>query len=229
MKNKAGLCVVAGAGPGMGYAIAKRFAGEGYDIVLLARNGAALQAAADSLRAISPAGVAFKGISVDLTDADDIARVFETIRTTMGEPNVLVYNAARWHETPTMEIDPKTFTADLALSVTGGLACAQQVYPAMQARGTGSMLFTGGGLALYPQFGVRVASLAAGKSGLRALVIALQAELESQGIRVGTVTIAGTVAAGTPFDPDQIAKAFWELHTNPLTPVEIVFDGKSQR
>jgi NAD(P)-dependent dehydrogenase (short-subunit alcohol dehydrogenase family) len=92
--------------------------------------------------------------------------------------------------------------------------------------GSGSLLFTGGGLALAPQFGAGVTSLVAGKAGLRGFVHALHAELAGQGIRVGTVTVAGTVSPGTPFDPDRIAERFWALHTQADGPVEIIHDGK---
>lgn len=59
----------------------------------------------------------------------------------------------------------------------------------------------------------RYASLALGKAGLRSLAFSLHEELKDAGIHVATVTIAGFVEAGTHFDPDKIADAYWELHT----------------
>ncbi|MBC7995950.1 MAG: SDR family NAD(P)-dependent oxidoreductase [Rhizobacter sp.] len=217
------LCVVAGAGPGLGLAIARRFAAEGHDIALIARNGSALETAAAALR---QGGVRASGFACDLTNAGDIARTFDEIRVALGDATVMVYNAARWNQVPAMSIAPDEFAADLALAITGGLACAQQVYPRMRAAGCGSLLFTGGGLALAPQYGAGVTSLVAGKAGVRGFVYALHAELAGQGIRVGTVTVAGIVAPGTPFDPDQIAQRFWELHSQSDGPVEIIHDGK---
>ncbi len=218
------LCVVAGAGPGMGLAIARRFALEGFDLALLARNASALDAA---VQALSRTGVRAISVAVDLASPDDVSRAFAVIRDTLGDPSVMVYNAARWQTVPAMTIDPGTFTADLSLSITGALACAQQVVPAMREASVGSLIFTGGGLALYPQYGAGMASLTAGKAGLRAMVYALNGELQPDGIRVATVTIAGTVAPGTAFDPDLIANTFWSLHADPSGPVEIVFDGKA--
>lgn len=217
------LCVVAGAGRGLGFAIARRFAAEGHDIALIARNGPALETEAAALR---QAGVRATGFACDLTNAGDIARTFDEIRVALGEVTVMVYNAGRWNQAPAMSIPPEEFDADLALAITGGLACAQQVYPRMREAGSGSLLFTGGGLALAPQFGAGVTSLVAGKAGLRGFVHALHAELAGQGIRVGTVTVAGMVAPGTPFDPDRIAQRFWDLHTQSDGPVEIIHDGK---
>jgi NAD(P)-dependent dehydrogenase (short-subunit alcohol dehydrogenase family) len=218
------IVVVAGAGPGMGYAIARRFVREGFDIALLARDMAALQEAAHTLRQF---GINAIGVAVDLTSVEDLERAFSDIRQQLGEPSVLVYNAAKWHQVAAMEMPPAAFTADLSLSITGALACAQQVYRAMKAAGAGTMLFTGGGLALNPQYGVGVSSLTAGKAGLRGFVYALHGELAPLGIRVGTVTIAGMVAPDTHFAPDKIAEAYWQLHSEAQSQVEIVFDGKA--
>ena len=97
----------------------------------------------------------------------------------------------------------------------------------MIAAGRGSILFTGGGLALDPTGWLAAASLAIGKAGLRSLAQTLHAELAPKGIHAGTVTVAGAIAPGTPFDPAHIADAFWSLHED--TPgafrPEIVFKG----
>ena len=97
----------------------------------------------------------------------------------------------------------------------------------MFAAGNGSIIFTGGGFALHPGYGVGMSALSAGKSALRALGYALHGELSEADIHVGTVTIAGTVATNTPFDPDRIAEYYWNLHMQPRSrwATEVVFDG----
>jgi short-subunit dehydrogenase len=210
----------------MGYAIARRFAREGFDIALMARNAQALARAAADLRQL---GVRAQGFSADLSRPADIVRACADVRAAMGDADVMVYNASRWNAVPAMAFDPDEFNADLSLNITGALVCAQQAHPAMRARGGGSLLFTGGGLALQPHTGAGVASLTAGKAGLRALVSALHAELAGQGLRIGMVTITGSVAAGTAFDPDTIAESFWQMHTDGLAPVEIIFAGDGHR
>lgn len=219
------LCVVAGVGPGMGLAIAQRFAAEGHALALLARSEEQIGRYAAALS--EEYGVNAGAYPADLADPDAIAAVFAEIRADMGDPEVLIYNAARWQAVPAMELAPDTFARDLSLSVVGALACAQQVSAAMQ-QGGGSLLFTGGGLALYPQYGKGVASLTAGKSALRGLVYALAGELAPAGVHVATVTIAGTVAPGTAFDPSRIADAYWALHAQPpgAWQTEWIFDGK---
>lgn len=208
------LCIVAGVGPGMGLAIARRFARAGFAVALIARDPVALTRYADDIHAI---GVKAEGFPADLSDLAQITSAFAAIRSSLGDPEVMVHNASVWREAATMALPPETFARDLTLSATSALACAQEVYPAMKAAGRGSMLFTGGGLALRPEFGKGVASLTAGKSALRGLVHAMAGELAPEGVHVATVTIAGTVAPGGPFDPDLIAEHFLALHEEPDT------------
>ena len=90
------------------------------------------------------------------------------------------------------------------------LAAAQWALPAMRGRARGTLLFTGGGLALEPKPGLASASL--GKAALRSLALSLGAELAPAGIHAATVTICGFVRADTPLDPERVAEAFWDLH-----------------
>jgi short-subunit dehydrogenase len=218
------LAIVVGVGPGMGIAIARRFAKEGYGIGLVARDQAKLDGYVADLAGL---GVEACGRSADICDLEALRAALDDIRAALGPATVLVYNGARWHEQKAMAIDPVTFNRDLALCCTGALASAQHVYPDMKNAGRGTLLFTGGGLALHPRFGANVSSLTAGKSALRGLAYAMAGELEPEGIHVATVTIAGTVAEGTAFAPDIIAEHFWRLHVQErgTWATEIVFDG----
>jgi NAD(P)-dependent dehydrogenase (short-subunit alcohol dehydrogenase family) len=80
----------------------------------------------------------------------------------------------------------------------------------MRRAGRGTLLFTGGGLALGPKPGLAAASL--GKAALRSLALSLAGELAPEGIHAATVTVCGFVQPGTPLSPDRVAQAFWELH-----------------
>jgi hypothetical protein len=63
-------------------------------------------------------------------------------------------------------------------------------------------------------------SLSLGKAGVRALAQLLDKAYGPAGLHVATVTITGAVAAGTAFDPDEIAEHYWHLHTQPPEPWE---------
>ena len=218
------VCIVMGVGPGIGFAIAKRMAAtdRGYHVALVARRRDTLEGYQASLASAGGSASVHPG---DLSSASDVQRVVADITAHHGPCALMCYNAGVWNEATAMAVSTDTFARDLNLCVTGALAAAQQVHPGMKAAGKGTMLFTGGGLALFPEYGATVPSLTAGKSALRGLVLYMAANLATDGVRVGTVTVCGTVAPGTPFDPDLIAQRFDDMATGKITDVESKFDG----
>jgi len=219
------LCIIAGFGPGMGFAIARRFAREGYDLALLSR-----RPDRTLLGELVQFGTQAVAYPADLANTKSIRDVIAEIRTDMGPADVLVYNAAAWNEAPPLAMWAEDFMTDMALCIGGAYACAQAVVPDMKARGAGVILLTGGGLALQPAYGTNVLSLVAGKSGLRGLGLALHEALKPQGIHVAMVTIAGTVAPGSAFDPDRIARHYLDLAQQPASgwTREIIFRGEAE-
>ena len=197
------LTAIIGAGPGMGRAIARRFGRAGHRLAVFARGNAAAEAAALQAEGFDATGATL--------DAGDPAAV-QAALTALGLVQVLVYNATAVTTAKPMALAPAQLAADLAVSVGGVLAAAQAVAPGMVAAGGGSILLTGGGFALRPM--AALASLGMGKAALRNLAFSLAEELAPQGVRVGTVTILGMVAPGTPFAPEAIAEAFFALHAD---------------
>jgi len=222
--NDDGSCIVAGVGPGLGRALARRFARAGFQVAMLARDRERLAGIADE---IAREGGSAHGFGCDLTVEDDIRTAIARVGETLGPPSLLIYNASVWNPTAAMDFAPADFQRDLFLDVTGALVAAQAVVPAMRAAGRGTLIFTGGGLALKPSMGTEVPSLATGKAALRAFAHALAGELAPQGVRVATVTVAGTIAPGTAFDPERIADTFFEVYAKPGEPsaVEVKFTG----
>ncbi len=204
------VCAIVGFGSGVSLAVARRFGREGSALALLARRAEAVEAHAADLRS---AGFAARSFAADAADKPSVQHAFAQIYEQMGEPDVLVYNAALLREGQPSELDSEVLIQDFRVNVAGALLCAQQVIPAMRTQQRGTILFTGGGLALQPM--AQYASLSLGKAALRNLCYSLGQELEPHNIQVATVTIAGFVQPGTHFDPDRIADAFWSLHTQP--------------
>jgi NAD(P)-dependent dehydrogenase (short-subunit alcohol dehydrogenase family) len=217
------LVIVAGAGPGVGAAIAHRFAAEGFRAALIARDRDRL---AELAASIVKAGGSAAHYVADLSDHAATRAVLAAITADHGSPTVLIWNAAVWAASPALALDPAEFDRQLRLGLTSALAGVQTVAPSMVAGGGGSFLITGGGLALAPQYGTAVPALTAVKSAVRGFVHASAAEFADRGLRLGTVTIAGQVARGGPFDPSRIADAFWTMHNSATPTVEVVFDGR---
>jgi NAD(P)-dependent dehydrogenase (short-subunit alcohol dehydrogenase family) len=198
-----------GTGPGNGLATAERFAREGFRVVLSARNVAKTQALAERLKA---AGHSVEVRAVDSANPASIAALIADVEKQFGGIDVLHYNAASMREAPLDQQPAATFNDDLAVNVGGALVAAQAVAPGMTKRGAGSILLTGGGLALYPNAGY--VSLSIGKAGIRALALALFDSLKEKGIHIATVTVAAFVAPGTK-EADGVGEQFWQLQNQP--------------
>jgi len=115
--------------------------------------------------------------------------------------------------------------AAYAVDVIGAIVVAQVAAPAMRAAGFGTILVTGGGFADHPVPALATVSL--GKAALRSAATMLGADLEPDGIRVATLTIAGQIVAGTSFEPERIAERYWEVvHGDDPWQAEFRFTGE---
>lgn len=201
------ICAIVGFGTGVSMGVARAFGKQGYTLALLARNPSKL---ADNAQALQAEGYAAQTFAADAGDETSLIQAFTQIRTQLGDPEVLIYNAALLKQDSVMNLSISDLVQDFKVNVTGAVASMQQVIPAMQQQKHGTILLTGGGLALYPS--PQLISLGIGKAAIRHLALSLADELKADGIHIATVTICGTVAPGTKFDPDKIAQVYWQLH-----------------
>lgn len=229
--SEAGGAVIVGAGPGLGMALVRRFASAGLPTSFVARRAAAVE---DYARQLSAEGLEATGHVGDAADPASLTAVFEAVRATQGDPQVLVYNAAIIEPsrfvTPSGIAEAKYANApgwrahgepvgfdylvdSFRANVAGALHAAQMVAPAMISRGQGTILLTGGVLAFGPWIEWGAVSL--GKAALRSLGHSLFKELEPHGVQVAVVAIHGTMARGTPYDHDAVADAYWRVHGRP--------------
>jgi NADP-dependent 3-hydroxy acid dehydrogenase YdfG len=200
--------VVIGAGAGIGQAVARRFAREGQPVALVARTKETVSAGAEALAAL---GVRALPLTADAADETALRAALDSAAAELGEPEVVVYNAAVIRPDTVGELPLREHLDTYAVNVLGALTAAAHTLPAMARRGRGTFVVTGGMPEMKPQY----ASLSLGKAGVRALVELLDAEYGPSGVHVATVTVRGVVAPGTAFDPDDIAEHYWRLHTQP--------------
>jgi NADP-dependent 3-hydroxy acid dehydrogenase YdfG len=186
------LAVIIGAGPGIGTAVARRFAAEGYEIGLVARSRATLDAAS----------AAVAGAATALADASDEAELKAALDM-LGTPEVLVYNAGLIRPDRPGQLTHTEHQHAYAVNVLGALTAVAHVAPRMAS---GTVLITGGMPVPIPSY----TSLSLGKAGVRALTEILAAEYPH--LHVATVLVAGDVLPG---DPERIAGEYWRLHSQP--------------
>lgn len=225
MASSTPVTLVIGMGPGLSAALAERFAAGGHAVAGFARNP---DRSADLAAKMAARGQQLVLSAVDAGDFAALASGIARVEAELGPIEVLIYNAYRATFALPGKVPPEELMADTRVNVGGALASVQAVLPGMQARGRGTILLTGGGLALDPTGWLPAASLAVGKAGVRSLALTLNKELAASGIRVATVTIAGTIAPDTDFAPELIAEAYWQLHSTPgALPGERVYDGST--
>ncbi|MEU7295852.1 SDR family NAD(P)-dependent oxidoreductase [Streptomyces exfoliatus] len=200
--------LIIGAGPGIGQAVARRFAREGLPVALIARTKETVLAAAES---VGSPGVRAIPLIADATDETALRAALDTAAGELGEPDVVVYNAAVIRPDAVGELPLRDHLDTYAVNVLGALTAAAHLLPGMARRGRGTFVVTGG----MPEMKSRYVSLSLGKAGVRALVELLDAEYGPSGVHVATVTVGGPVAPGTAYDPDDIAEHYWRLHTQP--------------
>jgi NAD(P)-dependent dehydrogenase (short-subunit alcohol dehydrogenase family) len=200
--------IIVGVGPGIGAAVARRVAREGLAVGLIARREATVDAVLEDLGDAN----AF-GATADVTDEDGLRRTLDEVINRFGTPELVVYNAALVRRDTIGELTARQQLDAWAVNVVGAITTVAHVAPGMVTAGGGTIVMTGG----MPEPDPELISLSLGKAGVRALVELLDQAYRPRGLHVATVTIAGAVAAGGPYDPDDIADQYWRLHQQPAT------------
>lgn len=218
------VAVVLGVGPGLGAAVAHRFAREGFVVGLMARSSEQLTQIQSE---IEQSGGKALSVTVDATEAASVKAAFEQVRSQFGSPEVFVYNAGAFKMAGILELTPDQFESSWKVNCFGAFLAVQQVLPAMVERGRGTILLTGATAAVRGS--AKFAALAVGKFGLRALAQSLAREFGSQGIHVAHIIIDGMI--NTPrvramasereehslLSPEAIAQTYWQLYQQDAT------------
>jgi NAD(P)-dependent dehydrogenase (short-subunit alcohol dehydrogenase family) len=198
-----------GAGPGVGASVVRRFGREGFRSTLIARGGTLGQLAAE----LRSDGLQVDTVLADIADLDGYRATLERIFRASGAPGIVVYNAALPDPGEILDTTIGRLRTAYDVDVLGAVVAAQVAAPVLRTVGGGTLLFTSGGFADHPV--PALATLSIGKAGLRAAATLIAAGVQEDGIHAATITIAGVVARGTPFDPDDIAELFWAAHADP--------------
>lgn len=214
------VVVVVGAGPGVGASVARRFGEAGYDVALLARTAPALKELADRLEA---EGITAGWTRVDVADADALTEAITASGRREGRIDVLHFNLSTFRQADPLQLSADELLEDVRRGVAALLTAAQAARPFMSAGGR--VTATGSMAADRPS--AAAASLGVQKAALRNLVRSLDTALRPDGIRAVSVTVNGTLAVGTAFDPGRVADAIYAAATRPDDgwSDEVAFDG----
>ena len=215
---------------GVGGAIAQKFAKEGFLVVLTTRNAANASALEQAINAQGGTGTI---VELDLVSPASIAKAFTTVRETVGDPDVLIYNAGYLEgrdlppEKELLEHIPvDMFDTAQHIASRGPFLVAKEVLPAMRARGAGSFFFSNNASSLRGRKRLTGQSLYYPRVMMRTLAQVLTEEYSEHGVHVANVVIDGLIdSPGTRalpraqqhpdavMNPVKIAEAFYYLHT----------------
>ena len=216
------VAVVVGAGPGLGAALAQRFARAEMNVAMAARNVSKIETLASEFSGIVHRTIA---IACDATQEDEVKALFRRVHAELGGPGLVVYNAGAFVRKGLLDTTAEEFERCWRVGCLGGFLVGREAARAMLARNAehkGTIIFTGATASL--RGGALFHNLAVGKFGLRALAQSMAREFQPHGIHVAHVVIDGQIASELPghsaaergkdavLDPAAIAETYYQLH-----------------
>ncbi len=196
------VCLVIGAGAGIGGTVGLRFAREGYHAVLCRRTN---EEGLNKLKgAIRDAGGEASGVILNAVEEGSIEHVVEQTESEVGPIEVLVFNLGAQTGTHSLEdTSLKDFELGWRMATFALFRTAKATLPRMAQRGHGTMIVTSATAAMRGNAGQ--SSHASAMSARRMLCQSLNAEYGPRGIHVAHVLVDGLVDA-----PDTVGKILGE-------------------
>ena len=192
------ICLVIGAGAGIGGTVAKRFAKEGYYSYLARRTDE--DGLNNLIKEISDSGGKASGSLLNVIDENSIEDLILKIETEIGPIDTVIYNiGAQIGDRALAETSYKAFEMGWRMATFGLFRLAQAVTPKMKERQGGNIIVTSATSAVRGNKGQH--SHASAMGGRRMLCQSLNAEFSKDGIHVAHVIIDGAVDA-----PDTLGK-----------------------
>ena len=218
------VCVIVGAGEGLGQALAKKFAHQGYNVALISRS---LEGSAKALKVVKQVGTDGHHFYADAQSPETIETAIANVISEMGEIEVLIYNArGDFTACKPLEISYEQLLEVYNLEVVGAFAAAKSVLPKMIKQGSGSIFFSSAtaayrGSSTHPLYAI-------GKFGLRALSQSLTKEYAKNGVHIVHVRLDCDLdvpymkeSYGVNYNsenlanPHDVAESYWLTHLQP--------------
>jgi short-subunit dehydrogenase len=228
---------VFGAGPGLGEAVARRYAREGYEVTLVARRSEPLERLAKDL---ARAGGTAHVITADLSDTGGTPRLAEQIRAQAGDLDAFYYAPTpNTGFVSAASLTPEHAEKFMPLIFYTMLALVREFLPHMLEQGDGAILTAQGGSTVHglPNMSGPSPAQAAQRNYLQAL----HAEVAGQGVYVGMLYVGAAIrnsafhaemerakSAGEPVwemptvDPEHLAGLLWAMHDT-KGPREVIY------
>ena len=220
-----GVCLVIGAGEGLGASIARAFARDGLGVCVTRRprHTDAVDKLAETIRA--EGGEAY-GFGLDARIEEDVVALIERIEREIGAIEVLVFNIGANVRFPIVETTTRVYSKVWEMAALAGFLASREAARVMSERGRGTILFTGATASVRGAAGY--SAFAGAKHALRALAQSLSRELGPKGVHVAHIVVDGAIdgafirglmpdaaerlAREEILAPDEIARNYVWLH-----------------
>ncbi len=177
------VCVVTGAGRGIGRAVALALLADGHRVTAAARGAESLAALAHD--AGPGARERILQVPADVTDAEGVERIFAATEARWGHADVLVAAAGTGSGAALADTDDAMWDAAIALNLTAPFRCLRRAVPAMVEAGWGRIVVIGSVVSKRGE--PMVSAYTASKHGVLGLVRSAAAELARTGVTVNAV------------------------------------------
>lgn len=176
--------VTAAAGAGIGSAVVRRLADDGFDVAITDKHAKRSEAFASELSRSFDRN--FRAWELDVADSENAAHVFAAIRDHFGRIDVLVNNAGYSVSAPVVEFTVEDWRRCIEIDLNGTFYCMRAVLPGMIEQCSGSIVNLSSTAAweAIPDHG---AAYSAAKAGILALTRVAASEVGRNGIRVNAV------------------------------------------
>lgn len=219
------LCIIVGAGEGLGCSLAKKFSAKGFNLGLVSRSAAGSKAALDASRD-EGGKESSEFFMADAGDPRSIESACLEAEVKFGPTSVLIYNVSgHYTRKPPLELEYEELELNYREEVIGALAAAKAVVPGMIKMQRGTLIFSSATAAFRGSGTNPLYSL--GKFGLRSLSQSLAKAYAKEGvhavhIRLDCVLDTPSIARSYPdFDrekmssTDDVAESYWWIHEQP--------------
>jgi NAD(P)-dependent dehydrogenase (short-subunit alcohol dehydrogenase family) len=172
------VAVITGGSSGIGLATAKRFVQEGAYVFIVGRRQQALD------RAVSEIGKNVTAIPGDVSNLDDLDRLYKEIAASKGRIDIVYANAGLVEMVPTQAATPEHFDKTFNTNARGVYFTVQKALPILNDGGSIILVASGVWLKGYPAYG----TYAATKAALRSFVRTWTTELKDRQIRANLIS-----------------------------------------
>lgn len=187
MSSTKGACLVVGVGDGVGSAISRAFAAQGYTVCMTRR-----PRHLDQLQALAAdIGHGARAYGVDARQEAEMIALVDQIEAEVGPLEVVVFNIGANVRFGLVETTAQVFSKVWEMACFAGFLTAREAARVMAPRGRGTILFTGASASLRGKNGF--SAFASAKAGLRAVAQSAARELGPKGIHVAHVVVDGAI------------------------------------